>query len=270
MNPLRTSRHGAEPFLPPIFPYDRRSNIFFFSLLHLHSKTAHIMPPQAVNLSQGDGIPSSLQAPFTLSADSGTDLWRKPGIGSNPATHSFTAPILYHSLPLASLKRARLSFSGPWSTLYDQAGLCLILPLSSQGATSKDPTQDRGTRWIKTGIEFTHEAPHISTVSCDRWADWSLLPLQGTQLTVEIEREVKHGAKTPTLWVYMIENSERRPIREVTWVFEEAERTNGQNLECWVGAYVAKVNKSSDKVEQRLQVKFWDMQIEAWEGDFHV
>ena len=38
----------------------------------------------------------------------------------------------------------------------------------------------------------------VSTVACDRWADWSLLPLPtatsgGTSVTVEMEREVLEG-----------------------------------------------------------------------------
>lgn len=49
--------------------------------------------------------PASVAQPsFSLSADPGTDLWRKP-----PSTNSFSAPILYYELPLASLRSARFS-----------------------------------------------------------------------------------------------------------------------------------------------------------------
>ena len=89
-----------------------------------------------------------------------------------------------------------------WKMLYDQAGLILVLNQS-----------DGSKRWVKTGIEYVNDAPHASTVSCDRWADWSLLPLDGTGLTVEMEREVKDGKLTSTLWVYVVQGVERKPVR---------------------------------------------------------
>ena len=54
-------------------------------------------------------------------------------------------------------------------------------------------------------------------------ADWSLVPMEGNEVTVEIEREIKDGKPTSTLWVYMINGAQKTPLREVTWVFEKEE-----------------------------------------------
>ena len=97
------------------------------------------------------------------------------------------------------------------------------------------------------------------------------MPLEGETLTVEMEREVKGTEKTSTLWIYAVGPDEsRRPLREITWVFEGVDDGDGgsgeSKQECWVGAYIAKPNKSSDGQEIQLEVKFWDMAIETWDG----
>lgn len=65
-----------------------------------------------------------------------------------------------------------------------------------------------------------------------------------------MEREVVDGKRTSTLWVYLIEGMERRPLKEVTWVFEEEEG------ECWIGVYVAKPMKieGDEKGKKSLEV----------------
>lgn len=106
-----------------------------------------------------------------------------------------------------------------WKNKYDQGGLILVL----NGA-------DGTRKWIKTGIEFTHGRPHVSTVTKDRWADWSLLPVpsDGAAATIEMIKE------SGVLWIYLVEGEQKSPIREVTWVFE------GDIQDCWVGVYAAK------------------------------
>ena len=47
--------------------------------------------------------------------------------------------------------------------------------------------------------------------------------MEGNEVTVEIEREIKDGKPTSTLWVYMINGAQKTPLREVTWVFEKEE-----------------------------------------------
>lgn len=76
-------------------------------------------------------------------------------------------------------------------------------------------------------------------------------------MTVEIEREIVDGKPTSTLWVYVIEGLERRPVREVSWVFDEAD---GQ---CWIGVYAAKPKKDRDDGESALDVEFNHLLIET-------
>ena len=65
------------------------------------------------------------------------------------------------------------------------------------------------------------------------------------------------GKPTSTLWVYKVEGLKRRPLREVTWVFEKEEG------ECWIGAYVAKPTKDEgdEKGKAWLEVRFEDLEI---------
>jgi regulation of enolase protein 1 (concanavalin A-like superfamily) len=132
-----------------------------------------------------DSVPDDevLPAEFTVKAPPETDIWAKP-----PSTERFNAPILYKSIPLDTFKRARVAFSANWSQKYDQGGLIIVLNGNSG---------DR--KWVKTGIEFTHDKPHLSTVAKDRWADWSLLPVPsgGTGATLEVVRE-----PDDSLWMY--------------------------------------------------------------------
>lgn len=153
---------------------------------------------------------------FSVSAPPSCDIWAKP-----PSTDSFNAPILYKSVSLDAFKRARVAFNAAWKHQYDQGGLILVLNCAD------------GTRkWVKSGIEMTHGKPHLSAVTKDRWADWSLLPVpsRGPAAVIEMVRE-----KDNSLWVYLNEGIQKSPIREVSWVFEE----EGVR-DCWVGVYAAK------------------------------
>lgn len=185
--------------------------------------------------------PSTLPTEFTITAPPSTDIWRKP-----PSTHSFTAPILHRIIPLSTFSKARVAVSAKWGTRYDQGGLVLVLP------------QPDGTKkWIKTGIEFVNGRAHVSTVAADRWADWSLLPLandEGSSATVEMAKE-----EDGSLWIYVIEGVERRPIREVTWVFEDAGHKGDVERECWIGAYAAQPSAEG----KGLEVSFGHLVIET-------
>ncbi|KAL4998152.1 hypothetical protein BDV10DRAFT_167870 [Aspergillus recurvatus] len=176
-----------------------------------------------------------LPAEFTIKAPPETDVWAKP-----PSTERFNAPILYKSIPLDTFKRARVAFSANWSQKYDQGGLIIVLNGNSE---------DR--KWVKTGIEFTHDKPHLSTVSKDRWADWSLLPVPsgGTGATLEIVRE-----PDDSLWIYFIQGVQKSPIREVTWVFAE-----GDVSDAWVGVYAARPSSAGGN----LVVNFASLIIEV-------
>lgn len=177
---------------------------------------------QFINSSQPVPEAKDLPINFSIKAPPSTDVWAKP-----PATHRFNAPILYKSIPLKSFKRARVSIVAEWKTLYDQGGLILVINGSKEDAQKQ---------WIKCGIEFTNNKPHVSVVAKDRWADWSLIavPSGGHAATIEIVREEDN-----TLWVYLVEGISRLPLREVTWAFEEEE-----TAECWIGSYAAKPSAS--------------------------
>lgn len=78
-----------------------------------------------------------------------------------------------------------------------------------------------------------------------------------------MEREVKDGERTSTLWIYAIVNGERRPIREVTWVFESLEHATSVEPGCWIGLYAARPSSGTDDTE--LKVEFEDLQIDTWD-----
>jgi hypothetical protein len=157
---------------------------------------------------------------FTLSTPLGTDIWRKP-----PHINVFTAPLHPSPLPKYDLRlfqRVRTTVSLPPSSKlrhFDNAGLILHFTSPRPG------TQDK---WIKAGIEFYEGKNWVSTVGCDAWSDWSVVPLpvdgaeSRPKVTVEAERKGK------SLWVYQIvkngEAEERIPLRELNWVFAEEEQ----------------------------------------------
>ncbi|PYH94134.1 hypothetical protein BO71DRAFT_399191 [Aspergillus ellipticus CBS 707.79] len=182
----------------------------------------------------GDG---ALPAEFTIRAAPSTDVWSKP-----PSTEAFNAPILYQTVPLKSFKRARVAFDALWQQNYDQGGLIIVL--NGTGGTRK---------WVKTGIELTRGRPHLSTVTKDRWADWSLQPLPsgGRAATLELVREPDNS-----LWVYLVEGIQKSPLREVTWVFEEPDVQ-----EFWIGLYAARPSREGGD----LEVNFGHMVVESTE-----
>lgn len=140
----------------------------------------------------------------------------------------------------------------------------LVLPPHKES----EDTKDRGQRrWVKTGIEFFESKPSISTVASDRWSDCSLAPVpedSPSKVTIELSREVANGEKTSTLWVHFIDpvSGNKRPLREVAWVFED-ENLKG-NGECEIGVYSAKPIRDEDDSEKELDVTFEDLIIEEW------
>ena len=106
----------------------------------------------------------------------------------------------------------------------------------------------------------------MSAVACDRWADWSLTPLPtsaGGKVTVEMEREVVDGRLGSTLVIYMVEGELKRPIREVTWVFEGVGEEDEGGPSVWVGLYAAKPTKDEDDASRELRVLFEGLEIET-------
>ncbi|KKY15877.1 hypothetical protein UCRPC4_g06063 [Phaeomoniella chlamydospora] len=204
---------------------------------------------------------SSTQSSFEITTPPGTDLWRKP-----PSIDDFTAPIIYRTVSLSKFRRARISFSASWLTLYDQGGIVFALPQrSGSGGDKVNP------KFIKAGIEFYENRPQLSVVAVDRWADWSLFGVPPSLLnaaaeqgstspitTIELEREKEaDGTLGSSLWVYLLEGNVRKPLREVTWIFHELD----QERECWVGAFAAKPTADSDDPSRGLTVAFENFEV---------
>lgn len=116
---------------------------------------------------------------------------------------------------------------------------------------------DGSRKWIKSGIEFYGGEAYVSTVAADRWADWSLVQTGlkgGKEVTLQFERNEEEG----TLWIYVIDGERKVPIREVTWILSE-----GDEMECWVGVYVARPTVGPGGKEEGLVVDFkgWELDV---------
>lgn len=71
---------------------------------------------------------------------------------------------------------ATVTLSGAFHTLYDQAGLMI---------------RDSEQTWLKTGVEYTDDALHLSTVLTNGRSDWSVTPLPHTptEVTLQVTRQ---------------------------------------------------------------------------------
>ncbi|KIW55069.1 hypothetical protein PV05_07381 [Exophiala xenobiotica] len=178
-----------------------------------------------------------LSGAFDITCPPGTDLWDKP-----PWTHSKNAPIIYRSITKDAFKSAKVTVRASWKDLYDQGGLCLVIRSSDS------------TRWVKAGIEFVNGSPNVSVVAKDRWSDWSLRPLLSESTdgaTIEME-----NASDGSLWVWLLGDGQRYPLREVTW-WGDLEKTT----ECWIGPFAAKPAPHGEKND--LVVHFQGLLIQT-------
>lgn len=129
-------------------------------------------------------------------------------------------------------------------------------------------------KWIKTGLEFYLGKPHLSTVGCDRFADWSVGPLSLSEgerppadegvggVTIEVVREGdEHGR---SFWVYRLVLDaeggvvERIPLREICWVLAEEEDGEGEEWVLDVSPLVARPEKSATET---LKVAFKSFEV---------
>ncbi|KAM7198787.1 hypothetical protein V8F33_004801 [Rhypophila sp. PSN 637] len=206
-------------------------------------------------------------ATFILTANPDTDIWRKP-----PHIDVFNAPTTSppgtttpSSGPLSSFRSAKASFSFNWTEQYDQAGLVLSFrPSSSSSSTTGSPP-----RWIKTGVEYYNGTPMLSTVSCHKWADWSISPLsqspteEGQNWTTILisrldgEQDQEKGA---SLWVHaVLPSGEKLALREICWVYEDGDDTGSENWTLEVKVMAARPNKTATT---GLEVTFRDVVVE--------
>ena len=111
---------------------------------------------------------------------------------------------------------------------------------------------------MKAGIEYFNGKPMLGVVGCDRFSDWSLCPLPiATAIHASIEAE-RIGQ---TLWIYLVFNGEKRPLREVKWAFLEDREAEA---EMWVGTYAAKPTPESDgDMETGIEVILRDFKLET-------
>lgn len=153
--------------------------------------------------------------------------------------------------PVSSFRTARLSFNSDWIEQYDQAGLLLTLrPRDASNSTPK--------KWLKTGLEFYDDALQLSTVACDRFADWSVTPLAAVgspadPVTITVERA--EGAHGTSVWVYYHPPGGKTKVslREVCWFYAE----EGGEWDLEVAAYAA---RPEERTTDALGVEFSDFE----------
>ncbi|CAF9907832.1 MAG: hypothetical protein GOMPHAMPRED_005998 [Gomphillus americanus] len=180
-------------------------------------------------------LPSDLSKPFTLTTPANTDLWR-----SDEHKDAHNAPAFYRVIKTSSFKRLAVTISANWTDLYDQGGILLLWPNTTNAAEANAPKQ----KWIKAGIEMVGGQAQFSCVVCDRFSDWSLHPLEGKQ-RIEAVRE------GDALWIL----AGGKRIREPKFAFIEERKGDA---EMWIGVTAAKPSK-----EGELQVRFEDLEIEV-------
>lgn len=190
---------------------------------------------------------------FQVSCAANTDVWKKPPthdvftgkLSSRPiliGQLTQTAPYHVHSKKaLNSFRSTTLTFHAKYTLQFDQAGILFIIT---------HPTKPR--KWIKAGIEFFDGKPRLSTVCCDRWADWSVASLEDASraadiengketVTILIEKEI--GETGHCLWAYHVDGDKKVPMREIAWVFGE---DFGEGWDLEVAAAVARPAKTAD------------------------
>ncbi|KAL2164845.1 hypothetical protein VTH06DRAFT_141 [Thermothelomyces fergusii] len=224
---------------------------------------------------------------FTITADPGTDIWRKP-----PTTDVFNAPTalpppggggapLRHAGPLTAFRSARVSLNFAPREQYDQGGLLLSFRRRRGGEAGAPPA-----KWIKCGVEFYDGRPRLSTVACDRWADWSVADLAPAEApgqgqsrpgtgtgpgagpgvggaetgwtTVAIEKGKDENGTG--VWVYRVlgdgDGGETKvPLREICWVFGQ------ERLEEWDVEVHAMAARPEKKAKGGLTVEFGNLEV---------
>lgn len=191
--------------------------------------------------SQGEKTSADISSHFKIFAPPKTDIWRP-----SPAEDRFNAPYIYTPLKSSEFRELAVTISAAWKTQFDQGGL-LLLWLAEEQNQSK---------WIKAGIEYFNGKPMLGVVGNDRYSDWSLsvLPIAGA-----IHAKIEAERVESTLWIYLVFNGEKRPLREIKWAFLEDREAQA---ELWAGVYAAKPTpESEDDLETGIEVVFRDLQL---------
>ncbi|KAK2010657.1 hypothetical protein LZ32DRAFT_649031 [Colletotrichum eremochloae] len=199
------------------------------------------------------------KTPFTLEAAPGTDIWRKPGHNAwnIPTAHT-------SSEPLKNFLSVRATFSADWSSPYDQSGILLVPRRASEAAAPS-------SKWVKTGVELYDGRPHLSTVTCDRYADWGLYPLTTTtaepdasaavqSVTIEVFRDGGAGGKNA--WVHRLlldedgNVKERVPLRKICWIFADEDEDD------WVLDVSPLAARPDKAAKNALKVEFSEFMVQ--------
>lgn len=195
--------------------------------------------------SRGESSPATISSYFKVFTPPKTDIWRP-----SPTQDDFNAPFIYTSIESSSFKQVSVTLSADWKTQFDQGGLLITWP---------GPDKKKQNKWIKMGIEYFNKKPLLGVVGCDRFSDWSVCPLPistATHATLEAERVGQ------TLWIYLVFNGERRPLREIKWAFLEEREAEA---EMWVGVYAAKPTPEAHGDETGIEVIFRDFKLDTVE-----
>ncbi|GKT89504.1 LOW QUALITY PROTEIN: hypothetical protein Ct61P_07354 [Colletotrichum tofieldiae] len=186
------------------------------------------------------------------------------------AAHNTTVPFTVEAAPAptsgaslattrgASFLSVRATFSANWESLYDQSGVLLVPRRASDAAAPN-------SKWVKTGIELYDGRPHLSTVTCDRYADWGLYPLT-TAADASADRDDRglpgRGAGGKNAWVHRLvldddgNVKERVPLRKICWIFADEDEGD------WVldvGPLAARPDKAAQDV---LKVEFSEFTVQ--------
>jgi len=114
----------------------------------------------------------------------------------------------------------------------------------------------------------------LSTVSCERWADWSVtpLPLSSTMsseseiwTTISIERAGdEHGT---SLWVYLVgDDGNKTPLREICWVYgTDGSGGGGYDPAVWSLEVSAMAARPAKTAGEALEVKVQGLEVK-WES----
>ncbi|KAK7746144.1 hypothetical protein SLS62_009523 [Diatrype stigma] len=245
--------------------------------------------------------------PFTIQAQPATDIWKKPpstNIFNAPIRRTSTGLLSkfrsarvtfwadwherYDQGGLLLVPRRRSSSAPPpydpaeppaqWIKtgveLYQvsEHTLSSIFPLISRPYYSLpiEPSPDRPTDSGTRKPLRKQGAPQLSTVSTDRFADWSVSPLGAgdgpsdvakRSVTIEIAREGDENGKS--VWVYQIvrggSGAETRiPLREICWIFADEE--DGDNE--WVLDVSPLAARPEKKATAPLEVRFEEFTVE--------
>jgi hypothetical protein len=173
---------------------------------------------------------------------------------------------------LKKFQSARVTFWADWTERYDQGGLVLALKrASSSSSTSASAAAAPGEpaeRWIKTGIELYQGHPRLSTVCCDRWADWSVASLGAPVdpekgVTLEVVREGDENGISAWVYQVLLDDAgavrEKIPLREICWIFADEDDKDGEEWVLDISPLVARPEKGTTSV---LKVKFFDFKVE--------